>query len=190
VDRAIKNKKPPVRIATDTTTMFLFATTVALSFLGPLVNAQATNGTALEIAAIEAHFTNAKLVPDLLATFDPSAVLTVTFSGVGAISPGQNLSTQRESLSLSLSPHSVPFRTRNGWLTDALLTEVAAAPELTIVPANSSVSLAGNYTLVMADADIVGTNESVGQTRHWLVNGVTLKNGTREIFFFSSFLTR
>jgi hypothetical protein len=55
---------------------------------------------------------------------------------------------------------------------------VAAAPELTIVPANSSVSLAGNYTLVMADADVVGTNESVGQTRHWLVNGVTLKNGT------------
>jgi hypothetical protein len=36
------------------------------------------------------------------------------------------------------------------------------------------VSLAGNYTLVMADADIVGTNESNGQTRHWLVNGVTL----------------
>ena len=87
--------------------MFLFATTVALSFLGPLVNAQATNGTALEIAAIEAHFTNAKLVPDLLTTFDPSAVLTVTFSGVGVITPGQNLSTQRESLSLSLS-HS-PF---------------------------------------------------------------------------------
>jgi hypothetical protein len=26
----------------------------------------------------------------------------------------------------------------------------------------------------MADADIVGTNESNGQTRHWLVNGVTL----------------
>ncbi|KAH9989785.1 phosphatidylethanolamine-binding protein [Russula vinacea] len=129
--------------------MFLFATTVALSFLGPLVNAQSTNDTALGIAAIEAHFTNAKLVPDLLATFDPGAIMTVTFSGVGAISPGQNLTTE----------------------------QVAAAPELTIVPANSSVSLTGNYTLVMADADIVGTNESVGQTRHWLVNGVTLKSG-------------
>ena len=32
----------------------------------------------------------------------------------------------------------------------------------------------------MADADVVGTKESVGQTRHWLVNGVTLKNGTLE----------
>jgi hypothetical protein len=60
---------------------------------------------------------------------------------------------------------------------------VAAAPEITIVPANSSVSLAGNFTLVMADADVVGTDESVGQTRHWLVNGVTLKNGELDIFF-------
>lgn len=58
-----------------------------------------------------------------------------------------------------------------------LIIEVGAAPEITVVPANSSVSLAGNFTLVMADADVVGTNESVGQTRHWLVNGVTLKNG-------------
>jgi len=66
---------------------------------------------------------------------------------------------------------------------------VVAAPEITIVPANSSVSLAGNFTLVMADADVVGTDESVGQTRHWLVNGVTLKNGSLDFissggFFF------
>jgi len=65
---------------------------------------------------------------------------------------------------------------------------VAAAPEITVVPANSSVSLAGNFTLVMADADVVGTNESAGQTRHWLVNGVTLKNGALEFFFFFLFL--
>jgi len=130
--------------------MLFFATTVALSFLGSLVNAQSANNTALGIVAIEAHFTNAQLVPQLLSTFTPSALLNITFSGVGAISPGQNLSRE----------------------------QVAAAPEITVVPANSSVSLAGNFTLVMADADVVGTNESVGQTRHWLVNGVTLKNGT------------
>jgi phosphatidylethanolamine-binding protein len=40
----------------------------------------------------------------------------------------------------------------------------------------------------MADADVVGTNESNGQTRHWLVNGVVLKAGapispTGEFFF-------
>jgi phosphatidylethanolamine-binding protein len=83
------------------TAMLLFATTVALSFLGPLVNAQSTNDTALGIAAIEAHFTNAQIVPELLSTFDPSALMTVTFTGVGAISPGQNLSMTRESLPLA-----------------------------------------------------------------------------------------
>jgi hypothetical protein len=80
--------------------MLLFATTVALSLLGSLVNAQsAANDTALGIVAIEAHFTNAELVPQLLSTFSPSALLNATFSGVGAISPGQNLSTERESSS-------------------------------------------------------------------------------------------
>jgi len=131
--------------------MLFFATTVALSFLSTFVNAQSSSDDpALGIVAIEAHFTGARIVPDLLATFDPSAVMNVTFSSVGAISPGQNLTTE----------------------------QVADAPGITIVPANSSVSLTGNFTLVMADADVVGTNESVGQTRHWLVNGVTLKNGT------------
>lgn len=77
--------------------MFLVPTAFALSFLGPLVYAQATNGTALGIAAIEAHFTNALIVPSLLSTFDPSALMTVNFSGVGVISPGQNLSVSRES---------------------------------------------------------------------------------------------
>jgi len=68
-----------------------------------------------------------------------------------------------------------------------LIIEVAAAPEITVVPANSSVSLSGNFTLVMADADVVGTNEAVGQTRHWLVNGVTLKNGALDNFLFLAF---
>ena len=83
------------------------------------------------------------------------------------------------------------------WVADCLtrsrLTEVASAPELTIIPANSSVSLTGNYTLIMADADVVGTNESTGQTRHWLVNGVVLKAGTPtppagDFFFLSHYL--
>jgi len=56
---------------------------------------------------------------------------------------------------------------------------VAAAPEIKVIPENSSVSLAGNFTLLMVDAGVVGTNESVvPQTRHWLVNDVTLKNAT------------
>lgn len=78
---------------------------------------------------------------------------------------------------------------------------------MTIAPANSTVSLGSNFTLVMVDADVVGTvsnffeqfdetssrsiilillsfpsqDESNGQTRHWLVNGVTLSgSGSNE----------
>ena len=43
-----------------------------------------------------------------------------------------------------------------------------------MTPANSTVQLNGAFTLVMADAGPVGTDETQGQTRHWLVNGVTL----------------
>jgi len=125
--------------------MFLLATTIALSLLGSLVNAQSANDTALGIAAIKAHFRNADLVPSLLSSFAPTAVMTVNFPGVGDISPGENLTMQ----------------------------QVASAPNLTIVTA--AASLTGNFTLVMADADVVGTDEATaGQTRHWLVNGVTL----------------
>jgi phosphatidylethanolamine-binding protein len=83
--------------------MLLFATTIALSFLGSLINAQSTNDTALGIVAIEAHFSGAELVPSLLSSFAPSAVMNVSFSGVGAISPGQNLSKTRESLSFCVA---------------------------------------------------------------------------------------
>ena len=96
--------------------MLLLATTVALSFLGPLVNAQATNDTSLGIAAIEAHFTNAQIVPELLSTFNPSALMTVTFTGVGAISPGQNLSMTREFSFAPCSAECMSFGV--GWLAD------------------------------------------------------------------------
>jgi hypothetical protein len=160
--------------------MFLLATTFALSFLGPLVNAQSTNDTALGIAAIEAHFTNADLVPSLLSSFTPTALMTVTFPGGGAISPGQNLTMARES---SHHNHPSPMPRRLSEIFSYFfyfyfyLAEVSSAPEITIVSATTgSSALTGNFTLVMADADVVGTNESVGQTRHWLVNGVTLQS--------------
>ena len=81
--------------------MLFLATTVALSFLGSLVNAQTANDAALGIVAVQAHFTGAQLVPELLSTFTPSALINVTFSGVGAITPGQNLTREREPFSLS-----------------------------------------------------------------------------------------
>jgi hypothetical protein len=75
--------------------MFIFSTSLALYFLGSLVKAQSTDDPALEIAAIEAHFTGAGLVPSLLASFYPDAAMTVNFPGVGDITPGQNLTEDR-----------------------------------------------------------------------------------------------
>ena len=69
---------------------------LALSLIS-FVAAQ-SNNTALDIEAIEAHFKNAGLVPDLLANFTPSAAMSVSFPGVGVIQPGQALSRDRESI--------------------------------------------------------------------------------------------
>ncbi|KIY51130.1 PEBP-like protein, partial [Fistulina hepatica ATCC 64428] len=104
---------------------------------------------AFEVAAIEAHFTQSLLVPSLLQTFNPSALLTLTYAGtVGKTTPGQALT----------------------------IDQVKPYPELAVTAANSSVNLSGNFTIAMVDADIVGSN-GTNVTRHWLVNGVTV-NGT------------
>jgi len=122
---------------------------VAFSLVA-LVGAQSNStSAAVQIEAIEAHFTDAGIVPNLLPTFDPSAVMTVNFDGVGDISPGQALSQ----------------------------TQVKPMPNISITPANSSVNLGNTFTIAMVDANFVGFNESQGQTRHWLVYNVTL-NGT------------
>lgn len=76
------------------------AAAVTSVVLAALVNAQnSTNATSpqLGIEAIEAHFANAHIVPDLLATFDPVAVMALSYEGVGDISPGQQLTKTRTS---------------------------------------------------------------------------------------------
>jgi len=130
--------------------MFLLTTAFALSVLGFFANAQPIDNTALGISTIEADFKTFDLVPDLLPSFNPSALMTVAFPGVGPISPGQNLSIQ----------------------------QTAPAPGVTITPANSSVPTTGNFTLMMVDARAVGTNESNGQILHWLTNFATLQNNS------------
>jgi hypothetical protein len=120
---------------------------VSLAFI-PFTFSQSTNNSdvGLQIAAIQAHFSNAGIVPSLLTTFSPSAVMSVAFNGVGDVAPG------------------------------TLLTEaqVKPAPNLSLTPANSSVNFDGKYTLAMVDAGPVGFDESQGQTRHMLINGVTV----------------
>jgi hypothetical protein len=130
--------------------MFLLTTAFALSLLGLFTNAQPIGHTARSITDIQADFENAGLVPDLLPSLNPSALMTVAFPGVGPISPGQNLSLQ----------------------------QVATAPAVTITPANSSVPTTGNFTLMMVDSFPYGRNglNLNNQILHWLANSASLQN--------------
>ncbi|WWC97266.1 hypothetical protein V866_004145 [Kwoniella sp. B9012] len=128
--------------------MFALLPTLALLAIPALAqNSSSTTASQTDIEAIEAHFKQAELVPQLIEEFDPEAILTVSFGG-SAISPGDLLDK------------------------DA----VASSPEITVTPesADSDDFQAGKlYTVLMADANAVGTDQNVTeQTRHWLVNSV------------------
>jgi hypothetical protein len=120
--------------------------TVTLFSCLSLVSSSVAQSTSLGIEAIEAHFSQSRIVPDLFSSFIPSALLTLNYAGVGDVNPGQLLTKE----------------------------QVAPTPTVNITPANSSLSLNGNYTLAMVDADIVGSKYPNGETRHWLVNGVSI----------------
>jgi hypothetical protein len=126
--------------------MISFSIILSLTLL-PFVIAQSSD-PALQIEAIEAHFTASGIVPSLLSTFDPSAILTLNYAGTGDISPGQALKKD----------------------------QVGPIPSVTVTAANSSVELSAKFTLAMVDAGPVGSDQSKGVTRHWLVNGVTVSS--------------
>jgi hypothetical protein len=75
--------------------MIPLSVVVSLALI-PFTLAQSPSDVALGIAAIEAHFSNAEIVPSLLATFIPSALLNVAFNGV-AVPPGTPLTQDRQS---------------------------------------------------------------------------------------------
>jgi hypothetical protein len=99
--------------------------------------------TELQLQGVEAHFKNAQLVPVPIPAFEPTAILAANFQGLGTITPGQLVSKN----------------------------EVTNAPNLTLTPVNSTVTFDGNYTVAMIDPGAVGSDQSSGQNRHWLVNG-------------------
>ncbi|TCD59820.1 hypothetical protein EIP91_011399 [Steccherinum ochraceum] len=100
--------------------------------------------TPLQIQAIEAHFNNSGIVPTLLSTFAPTAVFTLAFQGSGNIQPGQAFTDN---------------------------SKVAPTPNLTLT--GGTYNAGDLFTLAMVDAGPVGSAED-SQTRHWLVNGVTV----------------
>ena len=52
--------------------------------------------TELQLEAIKAHFQNAQLVPVPIPAFDPTAILTANFGGLGSITPGQVVTKDRQ----------------------------------------------------------------------------------------------
>jgi len=65
-----------------------------------LVNAQ---NPQIEVLSIEQQFHNAYLVPDLIATFNPIAYLTVNF-GANSVAPGTLLAVAGQSPPFALTP--------------------------------------------------------------------------------------
>jgi len=110
--------------------------------LAAFVSAQGHEHDA-EIDAIEAHFAQSRIVPELLKDFDPEALLTLDY-GSGPVTPGQKFAKEA----------------------------VGPTPTVTVTPGDDDFKLDGTYTLAMVDADVVGGDISKGVTRHWLVNGV------------------
>jgi len=115
---------------------------VSLACLALLASAQ-SNPT-LDLQGIQAQFQAAHIVPDLLQSFNPTAVLAFSYGGQ-VVTPG--------------TPETV----------DAVKTQ----PSLTVtVPPGTT--LGKTFTLAMVDPGAAGSDSSAGQTRHWLVNGVTV----------------
>lgn len=95
----------------------------------------------------------AQLVPQFLPTFNPSALLNVSFGGDNVL-PGTPLAA----------------------------TAVSSMPTLTVVSgSNFSEEATSMFTVAMVDADIVGTDESGNQTRHWLANNVMLTDDEDDV---------
>lgn len=122
--------------------MFVKTTTILALAVAPFAYAQ---NNAVGLQSIIAQFKNAGLTPDPITTFNPTALLGVTY-GSSPIDAGK--------------PQTV----------DA----VRPQPVLTLTPVTDSadVTASGTYTVAMIDADYAGASQAEGQTRHWLVNGV------------------
>lgn len=73
--------------------LFVFVTLALIPFT--LAQSPSDGGVAIQIAAIKAHFNNAGIVPSMLATFSPSAVMSVTYGA--NVPPGTSLTQARQS---------------------------------------------------------------------------------------------
>ncbi|KAI5454519.1 hypothetical protein NCC49_003417 [Naganishia albida] len=129
-------------------------TTALVAAAGLTQTAFAQGASELQLAGVKANFEQAQLVPQFLPTFNPSALLNVSFGGDNVL-PGTPLAA----------------------------TAVSSMPELTVIGgSNFTEEDTSMFTVAMVDADIVGTDESGNQTRHWLANNVMLTDDEDDVY--------
>ncbi|KDN48947.1 hypothetical protein RSAG8_02300, partial [Rhizoctonia solani AG-8 WAC10335] len=108
--------------------MFFKTSAIIALAVAPYAFAQ---NNAVDLQSIIAQFKNAKITPDPITTFNPTALVGVTY-GSSPIDPGK--------------PQTVDV--------------VKPQPKLTLTPVTDSadVTASGTYTVAMIDADIVGAS--------------------------------
>jgi len=124
------------------------AIALVAAFAAPVL-ADAASG--LAIATVKAQFTDALLVPSVIPTFNPVALLNVSFPSVGLISTGEALQ----------------------------MAQVSSKPTITVVGTDADFASGGpfnsntKYTIMMIDGDVPGSTNPQGVHTHYLQNDLS-----------------
>jgi len=105
-----------------------------------------TSADPLALALVKQQFINAKIVPDVVSTFNPSGTLSVVFSG-----------------------NSTPIN--DGQPLDKAF--VQTQPTITVAGVNNNTV---KFTLLMIDGDYVGSSSPEGLNLHFLENNVVISS--------------
>jgi len=142
----------------------MFSKAVALVAAFAVLPVLADPASGLAIATVKAEFTNALLVPSVVPTFEPVALLNVTFSSVGLISTGQAIQ----------------------------MAQVATKPTITVVGTDSDFASGGpfnnntKYTIMMIDGDVPGATNPNGVNTHYLQNDMSYGTLSSDVLTFTN----
>ncbi|KAG8982764.1 hypothetical protein FRB94_007966 [Tulasnella sp. JGI-2019a] len=118
----------------------------------------------LAIATVKQEFVNALLTPSVVPTFDPAALLNVTFASVGSITTGQ----------------AIP------------MAQVGVKPTITVVGTDADFASGGpfnsstKYTIMMIDGDVPGAANAKGVNTHYLQNDLSYGTLTADVLTFTN----
>jgi len=138
----------------------VFAALAAL-FASPV---QADPASPLAIATVQQQFVSALLTPSVVPTFNPVALLNVSFASVGAISTGQAISKAAAGTQPNITVIGTDADFANGG------------------PFNTSTK----YTIIMIDGDVPGATNPNGVNTHYLQNDLTYGQLVSDVLTFNT----